>query len=253
MIRTTVYRLILLAALGLPGTYACASGGLQLTGLTADQVYALALEKIEQRDWDDAVSVLETFVFQFPSHPQYQEARFLLGQVHYEKREYITAAAEFARLADDFPGGPFADRARFRVCDAYAELSPRPQLDQEYTRFAIDHCESLLAYYPTSEHADSARTIIADMRNKLARKVFMTGEHYFRRNAWHSAILAYDNVLAEYPNTEMAPRALLRLVQTYENLGYAEEALEHRERLLRDFPDSAEARQVRGGDQPVER
>lgn len=252
MTRLIRYRLILVAVLGLAGA-ACASGGLQLTGMTADQVYALAQEKVEARDWDDAVLALETFVFQFPTHPQYQEARFLLGQVHYEKREYITAAAEFARLADDFPGGPLADRARFRVCDAYAELSPKPQLDQEYTQFAIDHCESLLAYYPATEYADSARAIIAGMRDKLARKRFLAGEHYFRRRAWHSAILAYDDVLAEYPNTEVAPQALLRLVETYENLGYAEEAQEHRERLLREFPESAEARRVRSGDQPVER
>jgi outer membrane protein assembly factor BamD len=252
MRRTTRFRLIGTGLL-LAGTLACASGGLRLGGLTADQVYALALEKIEEREWDDAIAVLETFVFQFPTHPQYQDARFRLGQVHFEKREFITAAAEFARLADDYPGGPFADQARFRVCESYARLSPKPQLDQEYTRFAIDHCESLLAYYPDSEHAERAREIVAEMRHKLAQKLYLVGEHYYRRQAWHSAILAYNDVMQSYAATAVAPRALLRLVQSYENLGYEEEAQEHRERLLREFPDSAEARQIGNTDRPVER
>ena len=36
-----------------------------------------------------------------------------------------------------------ADDARFMACRSYEELSPDPQLDQEYTRAAIDHCCSL--------------------------------------------------------------------------------------------------------------
>ena len=60
------------------------------------------------------------------------------------RMEYITAANEFSRLATDFPAGPWADDARFRVCESYYELSPHPQLDQEYTRGALDHCQSIL-------------------------------------------------------------------------------------------------------------
>lgn len=228
------------------GVAACGSSGLRLAGLTADEVYTLAMQKVEEEEWDDAITALEAFTFQFPTHGRYQEARFALGQVHFEKEEYITAAAEFGRLATDYPNGELADDARFRVCESYFLLSPGPQLDQEYTRSAVEHCESLLAYYPESEFAERARQIISDMQNKLAMKLFLEGEYYYKRRAYDSAILSFNDILENYPTTGVVPRTLLQLVRTYETLGYADEAQAHRERLLRDFPESEEASQVRG-------
>jgi len=231
--------------LGLAMSVACASGGLRLAGLTADEVLALGLERAENRKWDDAIAALEAFTFQFPTHDRYQEGRFRLGKVYYEKKEFITAAAEFARLADDYPSGPWADDARFAVCESYSRLSPKPPLDQEYTASAIEHCESLFAYYPDSEFVERGRTIVAELREKLATKSYLQGEYYFKRKAYDSAILSLNNVLTSYPNSEAAPRALLKLILTYDELGYADEARDARERLLRDYPESAEAREIR--------
>ena len=231
--------------LGLAAAIACGSGGLRLAGLSADELLALGLERAENRKWDDAVAALEAFTFQHPTHPRYQEARYRLGDVYFEKEEYITAAAEFARLADDYPGGEWADNARFKVCESYFELSPRPALDQEYTLSAIEHCESLLAYYPESEFAESARAIVGGLRDKLATKTYLVGEYYFKRRAYDSAILSFNTVLSAYPSTDAAPRALLKLYETYEALGYADEAREARERLLREYPESREAGEIR--------
>lgn len=227
------------------GAGACSSGGLRLTGLSADEVLALAIQQAEEENWDQAVAAFQAFIFQYPSHPRHQEARFRLGQVYYDRGEHITAAGEFARLADDYPGGEYADDARFMVCDSYREVSPRPQLDQEYTRAALEHCQSLIAYYPDSEHAARAQEIITEMRDKLAMKLFYVGEYYYRRRAWDSAILSFNDVLEQFPQTAAAPRALLHLYRTYRELGYEQEAQDTRERLLREFPDSEQAREVR--------
>ena len=76
-------------------------------------------------------------------------------------------------------------------------LSPDVELDQEYTRSAIQHCESLVAYYPQSEHAERARAIIADMQAKLAMKLFYVGQYYFKRGAFDSAILSFNELLEQ--------------------------------------------------------
>jgi tetratricopeptide (TPR) repeat protein len=155
--------------------------------MDADQLLARGMERLESHKWQDAIQALEAFVFQYPTHARYQEARYRLAEAYYGKGEYISAATEFGRLANDFPTGTWADDSRYQVCDSYAHLSPKPQLDQEYTQEAIDHCQSLLAYFPDSEFAERGREILTQLTNKLAQKIFLNGEHYFKRNAFDSA------------------------------------------------------------------
>lgn len=233
--------LTLVACLG------CASSGPRYADMDADQLLAYGLERLEARKWDEAARVLEQFIFQFPTHERYQEARYRLGDAHSGKQEHLIAAAEYSRLAEDFPGGEWAEESRFKVCESYYLLSPKPQLDQEYTRSAIDHCAVVIAYYPGSELAADARLKITELENKLAQKVLDVGQHYFKRNAFDSAIVYYEKVLAGYPSSAAAPKALLGLYLAYEEIGWEEEARETRDRLLREFPGSEEARRVGSG------
>ncbi len=231
---------LLVAFLGMGA--GCASNQINYAQLGPDQLFERAIALLHEGEWTDAATAFEQFVIQHPTHPRVQEARFRLGEAYYGKKEFITAANEFSRLANDYPAGPFADDARFKVCESYYRLSPKLQLDQQYTRAAYEHCESLIAYFPTSEFAARAREIMTEMRNKLAGKDFHTGEHYFKRNAFDSAIIYYESTVRDYADTVYAPRALARLVETYRILGYEEEQQQARDRLLREFPDSPEAR-----------
>jgi outer membrane protein assembly factor BamD (BamD/ComL family) len=62
---------------------------------------------------------------------------------------------------------------------------------------------------------------------------------------YNSGIIYFNGVLTQYPRTEAAAKALLRLYESYTAIGWEAEAEEARERLLRDFPDSEAAKQVK--------
>ena len=224
----------------------CASSGPNLSTLDADTLLSRGLERLDAEKWDQAIRALEQFIFQFPTHARYQEARFRLGDAYAGKNDRLIAASEYGRLADDFPNGPYADDARFRVCQMYEALSPIPARDQEYTVTAIDHCRSLRAFYPDSEFAEPAAEIITRLENKLARKELETGNFYFDAKAFDPAIIVYQHLLEKYPTSQAAPVALLRMYEAYTEIGYAEEAQEVRDRLLQQYPDSDAARQLRG-------
>lgn len=241
-VRTT--RLLLAALLILAG--GCASRGPLYDQMDADQLYQLGMDRLERRDWSEAEAAFQRLLMQFPGDPRSQEARFRVAETYFGRGEYVTAALEFDRLAGDQPSSPWADDARFNVCRSYERLAPGPRLDQQYTQSAIDHCSALIAYYPDSEFADEARELIVQLTGRLAEKEYLTGEDYRRRRAFDSAILYYDRVVAEYPSTSWAPRSLLRLYEVYLFLAYEPEAEAVRTRLLRDYPDTPEARQVGG-------
>jgi outer membrane protein assembly factor BamD len=217
-----------------------------LQNMTADQLFARGTDALHRRKWNDAVQAFEQFTLQFPTSPRAQEARFRLGEAYMGKKEYITAATELAKLATDYPAGNYADDARLRICESYYRLSPKSQLDQQYTKAAVDHCQALEAYYPNSEFVAESRRMAKEMLDKLAEKDYRAGEYYFKRSAYDSAILYFESTLTDYPTTASAPRSLLRLYQAYTNLGYKEEADAARARLLKDYPESDAAKSIKG-------
>lgn len=221
---------------------ACASTRQSVEQLPPDSLYERALAYLHARKWTDAQEDFERFVISYPAHPRVQEARLRLGDAYFGKKEYVTAANEYSRLANDYPAGPYADDARFKVCESYFRLSPKPQLDQQYTKAALDHCQSLETYYPNSEFAPRAQSFLMELRTKLAEKEFLAGEFYFKRNAYDPAIIYYDNVVRDYADTTVSPRALKRLYDTYQKLGYKEEAETAKQRLLKEYPSSGEAK-----------
>lgn len=231
---------LLLVTLAVTG--ACATNSTNYAQLSPDQIFERGIALLQDGKWTEAISAFEQFTLQYATHPRVQEARFRLAEAYFGKKEFITAGNEFARLAGDYPAGPWADDARFKVCDSYYRLSPKTQLDQQYTKSAFDHCQSLVSYFPQSEFVARAQEIMVEMRRKLAQKELDAGEHYFKRNAYDSAIIYYEVTLRDYADTPQAPRALSRLVTIYKALGYKEEEDAARQRLVKDYPESPEAR-----------
>jgi TolA-binding protein len=55
-------------------------------------------------------------------------------------------------------------------------------------------------------------------------------------------VIYFNDTVNGWPETPWAPAALARVVEAYTRIGYREEADQARQRLLRDFPQSPEAR-----------
>lgn len=232
----------LLTALSMTAVSACASAGSAVKKVDPNTLFQQATEKLASHKWAESARLFERFTLEFPTDRRYQEARYNVGEAHFGAKEYITAATEFARLASDFPAGPYADDAQYKVCESYHRLSPDIELDQQYTQTAIDQCQVLIAYFPGSELVPKATATLAELTDKLAHKMYWTGDYYFRRKVYDSAILYYDLAAKTYPLSAYAPRALARMIDTYRILGYATEETTTRARLLKDYPESVEAK-----------
>jgi outer membrane protein assembly factor BamD len=213
--------------------------------LEPDDLHARAEAAFQARNFGRAAELYEVFVLHHHGDPRAPEARLNLGTAYQERREYVTAATHFQRLITDFPQSPLGLAARMGICESYYRLSPRPALDQEYTVSGILHCESVAQYYPGTDPALRATGYVTEMRMTLARKAYETGMFYLRRRAFDAAVVYFQQVVDQFPQTELAPAALLQMAETYTRQGYVEDAQEARERLLRDYPTSPEAQGLR--------
>lgn len=215
--------------------------------LAPDELFRRGREAWERERWLVARTAFERLLFLAPTHPKADSAQFLLADAHFQEKAYLTAATEYLKLAQTRPTIELADDARFRACRSYAELSPRPELDQRYAEDAVAECRSLIVLYPQSPLVASADSVIARMRNKLAQKLYLNARYYMDRGAYDSAVLYLNDLLKTYPESTTVPAALLGLYDAYRRIGYDEEATEARERLLREHPASPEARSLAPG------
>src|SRR5690606_26708493 len=128
------------------------------------------------------------------------------------------------------PTSEHALAARFGICESYYNLSPRPELDQEYTYSGIAHCESVASNFPDSPPGGTAAEYRNELRDKLAAKVYNAGRFYMRRRAYDAAVVYLRDVVNNFPQTRFAPMAIQSMMEAYEIMGYVEDAEAQRER-----------------------
>lgn len=240
---TMTSRTTLLAALAL--VLGACGGGDPYQGLDADALYRMAENELAEGDAENAVEVLQRLHTSFSDWPRIPEAGLLLSRAHFEDGDFLTARSEYRRFLDRFASNPGAPVAAFGECRSLAALAPHPQRDQGYTEEAITVCGNVVVDYAGTPQADEAQALRAELRHTMAEKEYLNGDHYFRRRQYDSAIIYFQFVVDLYPETELAPRALLGLYRSNQAIGYTDLAENARTQLLDEYPDSPEAVEVR--------
>ncbi len=228
--RATLAALILLAACGHRGVKPVATVTPVASGISHAEIQALwarAMAEYSRGRWGKAATLLERVTLEVPAGDTLAvEARFRLAECYFGQKNQLQAAREFRKVADDTPDAALAPEGLLRAGDAYADLWRRPELDPTYGQTALATYQELLNRYPDSPAGARGRLRIVELEESFARKELKSAEYYFKLKAYDSAILYLKDIAATYPRAEVTPAALLRLVDSYRKVGYAEDLQE---------------------------
>ena len=108
----------------------------------------------------------------------------------------------------NYPASPQVADASYKTAMCYYNLSPKPSLDQQYTRKAIDEFQSFVEYFPANANAADADAKIRELTTRLAKKQYDTARLYSTMQSYRSALFYFDDVIEKYHDTEYAPRFL---------------------------------------------
>ena len=212
--------------------------------LDAETLFLTAQTEYEEGEYDNAISALERLMVSYQSSPRVPEGRFLLARSYFDKGEFVTARAEYQRFLDRYVGHESSPAAALGMCESLAELVPNPERDQGFTREAITTCGNVVIDYAGSPESTEAAGIRQSMRDVLAEKDFLNARGYFRRKQYDPAIIYFQFVVDLYPETDVAPQALLGIYRANEAIGYQDLADEARSRLLAEYPNSEAAAEL---------
>lgn len=199
-----------------------------------------ALDLFHRGNFRKAQTILQRVSYQLPpGSPELAEVHYYLAESWFQLGDYVQAASDFRKVADEYSLTEYAPLALLRAGDSNLRLWHRPELDPTYGETALAIYQELAGRFPDSEAAGRARPHVRRLENEFAEKTYKTGIFYLRRKAWDSAIIYFKDVIANYPTSARAPDALLRLVDSYRAIGYKQELEETCEHLRRFYPNAA--------------
>ncbi len=171
------------------------------------------LDLLNSKKFEKAREEFNIVVKQYPASAYADSAQFYLAETYYKTDEYLTAAFEFSNVTRNYPSSRLVPEARFRIAECYAALSPRPQLDQDNTKKAIEAFQSFIDYYPDSPLVTKAEQEITTLRNKLALKNLEIAQLYMIMGYYRAAVVYYDVILDKYHDSEIADKAAIGKVK----------------------------------------
>ena len=143
------------------------------------------------------------------------DALFYLGESFFFSKEYLMAIAEYDRLLRKMPFSPFIEKARYRICEAYLNLSPKYFNDQTYSEKALEKLQEFIDDYPNSDERQKAELDIKQLRNKLSEKSYRSGVLYMKMEEYKAALLAFKQVIELYYDTDFIELAHLKTIACY--------------------------------------
>lgn len=204
------------------------------TALEPSDEFQRAMSLYQDGKYARAIESLERVLFNFPSSEYVDDAQYWLGRAHLELKAYDQAIVEFDYLIRHFSNSALLEDAFFFRARAYRLAAPDYDRDPSKLEQAIRLFDEFLTRFPNSKYTDDVKNEILNARDLLARKELENGKIYEKLNEPDAALLYYEYVIKNYPETESADEARYRKARLSEEKGRIDEALEMYRELIDD-------------------
>ena len=187
-------------------------------------LYSAGKDRLDRRQYKLAAALFDEVERQHPYSIWARRAQLMGAFSYYLNQDYPQAIASAQRFLAVHPGNRDAPYAYYLIGLSYYEQIADVTRDQKITQQALDSLGELTRRYPNTRYAADARLKMDLVRDHLAGKEMEIGRFYQRRGQWLASTGRFRSVVDNYQMTTHVPEALLRLTESYLNLGIPSEA-----------------------------
>lgn len=156
------------------------------------------------------------------------DARRILAQDAFDRRDFELARLEYEALIEDHPGSIWQGLAEFRIALCRLRHSRGAAYDRKLLEDALKGFRDYEQRHPGGDHADRARRHAQEIGDLLAEKNYRIADFYLADKRVDASVFYHRLTLQEYPETDWARRSAESLAQ-----------------IARGYPDTAAARAAR--------
>jgi outer membrane protein assembly factor BamD len=212
----------------------CSSNKQELAEKPVFELYNSAQQKLQDGNYRQAITELETLDNRYPFGPYSQQVQLDLIYAYYKADELALAQASIDRFIRLNPTHPNIDYVLYLRGVTNMAMDDnmlqdlfnvdRSDRDPQYTRVAFADFNQLLRNYPNSQYANDAKKRMIALHNRLADYDLSVAEFYTKREAYVAVINRVDMMMRYYPDTEATHKALPLMENAYRQLKLNDQA-----------------------------
>jgi outer membrane protein assembly factor BamD len=215
-----------------------------------------AKEYYDKGEYVKTTEILTQILPRFRATEEAEDLNWINAQAYFGMKDYIIAGSTFKLFIEQFPFGKHAEEANYMAALCDYNISPRPELDQENTKNALEGFTIFLNKYPNSSKAEDSKKRIKDLQDKLVEKSYLNAKLYYDMKQYKAAVVALNNSLKENADSKYREKMMylkLNSLYLYAELSMVNKQKERYQATLDDyysfmeeFPKSTYAKDVNG-------
>lgn len=160
-----------------------------------------AFEYYDKKQYQRAQTLFELVLSSLRGRPDAEKVNFQYAYTHYYLKQYLLGAYYFKNFSNTYLNSPNREEAAYMSAYCNYLQSPVYRLDQSASLSAIDEFQNFVNLFPNSSRVEECNARIDELRRKLEEKAFAEGQLYFNIRQYQSAVISFDNLLKDYPES----------------------------------------------------
>ena len=166
------------------------------------------------RNREKGIEYFEFILINAPYSDYAPLALMNIARGHQKLREPEEAIDALDRMINSYPQSLLAPDAYLKLAQAHAGLVEGPYYDQASSKEAVTYFEDFMILFPSDPSIAAAAKGLDGMKVVIAESKMKIGDFYlYKRSNFKAAKVFYNEAITAYPDSEVAKRAKIRLVE----------------------------------------
>jgi outer membrane protein assembly factor BamD len=204
---------------------------------TAEALFAEGTKYFQEKRYVRAIDAFTKIKTEHPFSPLLTEAELKIADAYFLNEQYVEAVNAFKEFQALHPSNDYIPFIVLRLGQAHFNQFTDVNRDQKNTEIAKGYFEAVLANHPNSPYAAEAKEKLAKCNGILAQHEFNIAEFYFKQEKYPAARDRFEEIVRRYRGTPIASKSLFFLGESYRNEKNDVKAALAYEALLAHYPE----------------
>ncbi len=162
-------------------------------------MYKRALSFYEQEKWGKASRYFENVARVYLGSVREDSIMFFMARCKFKDEDYGDAITLLESYRFQFSRSDFMEAAEGMLTLSYYYSSPGPERDPTNIAYTLSGIEEFQSRYPNSKQNEAFSQMRIELMGRLYDRAFLNAYTYYKIGKYKSAIVAFKNAMKEHP------------------------------------------------------